>query len=100
MRIEELRNARRRNEDWEPFMTALERRIRAERRADPVHWAAAAALFALFLGLVALLPKRVQGPPPLRAEIPAVEAPLFTPDAQAAFEGEGYVLVMSVEEGS
>lgn len=100
MRIEEFRNAHRRTEEWEPFMAALERRIRAERRSRPVHWAAAAALFALFLGLVSLLPKRVQAPPPLRAEIPAVSAPVFTPDGQTAVEGEGFVLVMAVEEGS
>ena len=80
-------------------MAALERRITAERRSQPVHWAAAAALFALFLGLVALLPRRTEAPR-LRAEIPAITAPVFTPDGQAAFEGEGFVLVMSAEEGS
>jgi len=97
MRIEEFKNARRRDEEWEPFMRVLEKRIRAKRKFRWAPLAAAAALALIFLGLAWLLPRR-QVVPPLRAEVPSASAPVFTPASGAAFQTQGGVLVMTVEE--
>jgi|GEM_PF-1306185 len=99
MRIEEFKNARRREEEWGPFMRVLEKRISAKRRFRWAPLAAAAALALVFLGLVWLLPRR-QAAPPLRAEVPSASSPVFTPASGAAFQTQGGVLVMTVEERS
>jgi hypothetical protein len=99
MRIDEFKNARRSDEEWEPFMRGLERRIRVERKFRWAPIAAAAALALVLLGLAWLLPRR-QTVPPLRAEVPSASAPVFTPASGAAFQTQGGVLVMTVEERS
>jgi hypothetical protein len=98
LRIEEFGKIRRDEAQWEPFMRSLDARLASARRPRPLSWAAAAALAAVFLGLLALLPGRPALVQPLRAEVPAVSAPLFTPAGGTALTTAGGVLVLPVED--
>jgi hypothetical protein len=99
MRIDEFRNARRSEEEWAPFMAALDRRLKAKRRIPWLPLAAAAALALVFLGIAWLLPRR-DGAPPLRADVPSLAAPVFSPADGAAFQTAAGVVVLTAEEHS
>ncbi len=95
MRIEDLRAARRPDADWDPFMRQLEARIRSERQARILSWAAAAALVAAALGGFWLLPRPESPHPALRADVPSLSSPVFTPTAGTAFAvSDGSVVVV------
>jgi hypothetical protein len=95
MRIEELRAARRPDADWEPFMHRLGVRMRRERQARVLPWAAAAALVAVAVGGFWLLPRHASPRPTLRADIPSLSSPVFTPSAGTAFAvADGSVVVV------
>lgn len=95
MRIEELRAARRPEADWDPFMRQLSARIRRERRARVLSWAAVAALVAAAIGGLWLLPRPAQPHPGLRADIPSLSSPVFTPSSGTAFTAsDGAVVVL------
>lgn len=98
MRIDELRKVRRDEAEWAPFMRGLDARLKAERRSRTLVWAAAAAITAVFLGVLALLPGRPMPAHPLRAEVPAASAPVFTPAEGTALSTPGGVLVLPVED--
>jgi len=100
MRIEEFGNARRTEEEWAPFMRTLRKRIHAQRRFRWAPLAAAAALALIFLGVVWMLPGRRAAAPPLRADIPSIAAPVFTPASGTALQTDSGVLVVTSEERS
>lgn len=73
-------------EAWDPFMEGLFRRVRRERRVRLMTRLAAAACFVLaFWTGVSVGTERAA--PPLRAEIPTTEAPLFQPDPAGGDQG-------------
>jgi len=95
MRVEELRAARRPEDEWDPFMWRLEARIRRERQGRILSWAAAAALVAAAIGLFWLLPRPAQPRPALRADIPSLSSPVFTPSDGTAFPvSDGAVVIV------
>lgn len=73
-------------EAWDPFMDGLFRRVRRERRVRLMTRLAAAACFALALW-AGVSVGTGRPAPPLRAEIPTTEAPLFQPDSLGGGEG-------------
>ena len=95
MKIEELRAARRPDADWDPFMRQLDARIRRERQARALSWAAAAALVVAAAGGFWLLPRPASPRPALRADIPSLSSPVFTPFTGTAFTvSDGSVVIL------
>ncbi len=95
MRIEELRHARRPEADWDVFMAALYTRRKHERRRKAMSWAAAAAIFLAALVSFWFLPRTESARPSLRADVPTLSSPLFTPttgDAMAVASGTVLVI--------
>jgi hypothetical protein len=97
MRIEDLRAARRPEAEWDPFMHELSRRIARRRRVRLMNWAAAAALAIAALGGLWLLPVTRAPEPSLRADVPTLSEPLFTPSAGAAVAVAGGAVVILPE---
>jgi hypothetical protein len=84
MRIEHLRLARRVEEDWDPFMQGIRRRIRRRRRERLLSWGAVAALVVAVLGGLWFLPGPGESLPTFRAQVPTMSEPLFTPSSGTA----------------
>ena len=84
MKIEALRFARRPEEEWDPFMGGLRRRMRRRRRVRIARWSAVAALAVAAFGGLWLLPGSPEPQPTLRAQVPTLSEPLFTPSSGAA----------------
>src|SRR5512140_3540498 len=97
MRMEDLRAARRPEAEWDPFMRELSRRIARRRRERWTHWAAAAALVAAALGGLWLLPLPKAPEPSLRAQVPTLSDPVFTPSVGAAVAVAGGAVVILPE---
>ena len=95
MRIEDLRYARRPEVEWDGFMAALDARLKHERRRKAWSWAAAAAIFLAALVSFWFLPRTEGGRPSLRADVPTLSSPLFTPTTGDALAvASGTVLVI------
>ena len=95
MRIDELRAARRPHADWDPFMRQLEARIRRERHARLLPWAAAAALVVAAVGGFWLLPRPAPPHAVLRADIPSLSSPVFAPPTGTALAvSDGAVVIV------
>jgi len=96
MKIEHLRLARRPEGDWDPFMQGIRRRIRRRRRERFLNWGTAAALAAAILGGLWFLPGPRQSLPTLRAQVPTLSEPLFTPSSGTAVAvSSGAVVILS-----
>lgn len=97
MKIEELRFARRPEKEWDPFMEGLKRRMKRRRRILIARWSAAAALAVAVLGGLWLLPEPPERQPSLRAQVPTLSDPLFTPSSGAAVAVSGGAVVIFPE---
>jgi hypothetical protein len=97
MRIEDLRASRRPEAEWEPFMHQLSARMARRRRARVLNWAAAAALVLAALGGLLLMPAPKAPEPSLRAHVPTLSDPVFTPSSGAAVSVSGGAVVILPE---
>ena len=97
MKLEELRAARRPDGDWDPFMRTLRNRMRQERQRRAFSWVAAAALFVAVLGGLWLAPRGSRPGPSLRADIPAISSPVFTPASGTAVAISGGTILVIPE---
>jgi hypothetical protein len=97
MRIQDLKTARRPEAEWEPFMHELSVRMARRRRSRIVNWAAAAALFLAALGGLWLVPGPKAPEPSLRAHVPTLSDPVFTPSSGAAVSVSGGAVVILPE---
>jgi len=99
MRIEEFRDIRRPQSEWEPFMRRLRGEVRLHRRRTLMGWAAAAVLAAsLGAALVVGVVRGGRTEPLVRADVPTRDEPVFRPSSGVALTPGGGVVIVTRED--